>query len=149
MPANQHLTLKDRQVLRDLAKRVAEIAADPVMGERRRLWSAHNSLRSKGPMMLIFPEGAWMELIPENTLQCESEKARAAELSLRQTIYTYEHFQDDIGSAEDFIRLCATLSLVTGKPYMLVGKDGRELATGDWLARELLEYRRKSAMAGP
>jgi hypothetical protein len=61
----------------------------------------------------------------------------------------YEHFQDDIGSAEDFIRLCATRSLVTGKPYTLVGKDGRELATGDWLARELHEYRRMSAAAGP
>lgn len=60
----------------------------------------------------------------------------------------YEHFHDDIGSAEDFIRLCATRSLVTGKPYTLVGKDGRELATGDWLSRELLEYRRQSAAAG-
>lgn len=61
----------------------------------------------------------------------------------------YEHFQDDIGSSEDFIRLCATRSLVTGKPYTLIDKDGRELATADWLARELLEYRRKSATAGP
>jgi hypothetical protein len=60
----------------------------------------------------------------------------------------YEHFQDDIGSAEDFIRLCATRSLMSGKPYTLVGKDGRELATADWLSRELLEYRSKSAVAG-
>lgn len=60
----------------------------------------------------------------------------------------YEHFQDDIGSAEDFIRLCATRSLVSGKPYTLVGKDGRELATADWLSRKLLEYRSKSAAAG-
>jgi len=60
----------------------------------------------------------------------------------------YEHFHDDIDSAEDFIRLCATRSLVSGKPYTLVGGDGRELATADWLSRELLEYRSKSAAAG-
>lgn len=61
----------------------------------------------------------------------------------------FEHFQDDIGSAEDFIRLCATRSLVSGRPYMLVDQDGRELATADWLSRELLEYRSKSAAVGP
>ena len=77
--------VQDRRILRDLARRVAEIADDPVMGERRQLWSEHNSLRSKRPMMLIFPEGSWVELIPEKGLQCESEWARAVEMRLRQT----------------------------------------------------------------
>ena len=35
---------KERQVLRDLAKRVAGIAALPVMGERRQMWKRHNTL---------------------------------------------------------------------------------------------------------
>jgi FPC/CPF motif-containing protein YcgG len=60
----------------------------------------------------------------------------------------YEHFRDDIGSVEDFIRLCATRSLVSGKPYTLVDKDGRELATGDWLTRALFEYRSQTAGTG-
>ena len=77
---------KDREILRDLAMRVAEIADDLVMGERRQLWSEHNSLRTKRPMMLIFPEGSWVELIPEKGLQCEGERARAVEMRLRQTI---------------------------------------------------------------
>ena len=88
-------TTRERRILRDLAKRVAEIADDPVMEERRQLWSEHNSLRSKRPMMLVFPEGSWVELIPEKDLQCEGEWARAVEMRLRQMIYTYEHFQDD------------------------------------------------------
>jgi hypothetical protein len=95
MIVNQPFTTKDRQIVRDLAKRVAEIAADPVMDERRQLWTEHNSLRPKRPMMLIFPEGAWVELIPTKNLQCEGDRARAVEMRLRQTIYTYEHFQDD------------------------------------------------------
>jgi hypothetical protein len=88
-------SMHDRRVLRDLARRVAEIADDPVMEERRQLWSEHNSLRSRRPMMLVFPEGSWIELIPQKSLQCESEWARAAEMRLRQMIYTYDHFQDD------------------------------------------------------
>jgi hypothetical protein len=46
-------------------------------------------------MMLIFPEGAWVELIPGRNLVCEDEYARLIEMRLRQTIYTHEHFQDD------------------------------------------------------
>jgi hypothetical protein len=87
--------LKDRQILRDLAKRVAEIAADPVMAKRRQRWAEHNSLHKMRPMMLIFPEGAWVELIPKKSLTCEAEHARSIELRLRQTIYTYAHFRDD------------------------------------------------------
>ena len=60
----------------------------------------------------------------------------------------YEHFQDEINTAEDFIRLCATRSLVSGKPYTLVGSDGREMATADWLTRVLSEYRDKETGAG-
>jgi hypothetical protein len=60
----------------------------------------------------------------------------------------YDHFHDDINSAEDFIRLCATRSLMSGKPYTLIDKDGRELATADWLARALYEYRKNTAAAG-
>jgi len=85
----------ERQILRSLAKRVAEIAAAPIMSERRRLWANHNSLRSERPMMLIFPEGAWIELIPESVLSCEDTHARSIEMRLRQNIYTYEHFQDE------------------------------------------------------
>jgi hypothetical protein len=60
----------------------------------------------------------------------------------------FEHFRDDIGSAEDFIRLCATRSLVSGKLYTLVDEDGHELATGDWLTSVLFEYRGNTAAVG-
>ncbi len=53
----------DRNILRDLAKEVAEVAALPVMAERRKNWCEHNSLRSTKPLMLVFPEGSWEELI--------------------------------------------------------------------------------------
>lgn len=86
---------KDRLVLRDLASRVAEIAAQPAMAERRAIWRRHNSLERVRPMILIFPEGAWRELIPQDTLSCEDETARSMEFELRRRIYTHEHFHDD------------------------------------------------------
>lgn len=88
-------TEKDRRTLRELARQVAEIAALPEMEARRKEWSAHNSLRSLRPMMLIFPEGAWDELLPVHSMSCESEFARLVERSLRMRLYTHHHFQDD------------------------------------------------------
>ena len=90
-----HITSTERKTLRDLAQRVADIAADPVMAVRRAAWVAHNSLRSHYPMMLIFPEGSWQELLPEDRLASTGEQARNIERNLRRRIYTFEHFQDD------------------------------------------------------
>ena len=65
------------------------------METRRRQWVEHNSLRSRRPMMLIFTEGAWEELLPVESMTCETEFARTVERGLRMRIYTFEHFQDD------------------------------------------------------
>jgi len=85
----------DRTILRDLAKRIIEISENPVMNFRRRMWIKHNSLRSTYPMMLVYPEGSWCELLPDSSLNCTDENARAIERNLRMRVYEYEHFQDD------------------------------------------------------
>ena len=85
----------DRSILRDCAKRVADIADLPIQEERRDLWKKHNRLKPERPMILIFPEGSWIELIPSADLACEDKTARIFERMLRQRIYTHEHFQDD------------------------------------------------------
>jgi hypothetical protein len=89
------ISQRDRNILRGLAGRVREIAAEPEVDQRRRSWFEHNSLQSKRPMMLVFPEGSWTELLPEASLACQGEFARSIESNLRMRIYTFEHFQDD------------------------------------------------------
>jgi hypothetical protein len=89
------IDLHDRVILRDLAKAVADVAAHPEIAVRRKRWVEHNSLRSTAPMMLVFPEGSWEELILPENLHCEGENARVIEWELRQRLYTYDHFQDD------------------------------------------------------
>lgn len=90
----------DRAILRELARRVAEITALPVQQERIAMWKRHNSLHRVRPMVLIFPEGSWRELIPENSLKCQGKLARDMENRLRMRIYTHEHFHTD-AVAED------------------------------------------------
>ena len=94
---------QERTILRDLARRVAEIAALPIMAERRRLWKLHNSLRGERPMILVFPEGAWRELLPDSALVCETERARRMEWELRSRIYYHEHLCDDTVIETDWI----------------------------------------------
>jgi len=85
----------DRTILRDLAKRAAEIASLPVMAERRELWKRHNALERTRPMILVSPEGGWRELLPEESLVCEDERARQIERTLRRRIYVHEGLGDD------------------------------------------------------
>ncbi|HUX00050.1 MAG: hypothetical protein WBD63_02260 [Phycisphaerae bacterium] len=89
------ITKKDRAILRDLAKRVRDIAALPVMEERRGLWKQHHALCRPRAMILVFPEGSWRELLPEAALTCEGKQARGMEMNLRCRIYAQEHFAGD------------------------------------------------------
>jgi len=95
----------DRKLLRDLARRIAEIADLPIQAERRELWKNFNSLRPVRPMILIFPEGSlWGgELVPYATMLCEDANAHNIERELRTRIYTFEHFQDDAVIEKEWI----------------------------------------------
>jgi hypothetical protein len=86
---------KDRTILRDLAKKVAEIASQPIMEQRREMWKRHNRLERVRPMILVFPEGAWRELVPDSKLQCEQKEVRQMEWHLRSRIFCAEHIHDD------------------------------------------------------
>ena len=57
------ITEKEKTVIRDLAKHYAELAKQPVMEERRKLWYAHNDLQTDQPVIDASPEGAWREKI--------------------------------------------------------------------------------------
>jgi hypothetical protein len=88
-------TTQERNAIRELARQVADLAHQPVMDQRRRRWIEHNALRSTGPMVLVFPEGAWGELIGPDQLICQEGSLRWMELQLRQRLYAFEHFADD------------------------------------------------------
>ena len=55
----------------------------------------------------------------------------------------YEYFQKkgEVNTPEDFIRLAATKSLMSGKAYTLRLPDGTEQAAAVWLGEKLKQYR--------
>ncbi|NOY82779.1 MAG: hypothetical protein GXP31_17410 [Kiritimatiellaeota bacterium] len=88
---------RDRSIVRNLAARVAEIAALPAQRQRRDLWVRLNRLERTRPLIHIqaLAQNIWEELIPEATLLCEDRFCRAQELELRKRIYCWERFADD------------------------------------------------------
>ncbi len=58
----------------------------------------------------------------------------------------YDYVKSRVHTAEDFIRLAATRSSVSGEPYR-VRCPGGDAATGDWLTQELARYRAGRAPA--
>jgi len=86
---------KEKTIIRDLAKRVVEIADLPIMAERRDMWTRHNRLERVRPMILIFPEGCWIEILPHDTLECQNDNARGFEWPLKSRIIQHEDLRDD------------------------------------------------------
>jgi len=86
---------QDRQLLRELAARVAEIAALPIQQTKADMWRRHNRLERVRPMVLVFPEGSWRELLPEDQLACEDPVCRGYERDLRQRLHYWDHLKDD------------------------------------------------------
>ena len=95
-----HITKQERQILRELAMRVADIASPPVQAEKVRLWRNLNALKPQRPMVLADPQGGWRELLPDSALQCEH--LRSWEWTLRSTIFRHEHIHDDYPITDAF-----------------------------------------------
>ena len=53
----------------------------------------------------------------------------------------YQHFKDDIHSAEDFIKYSATKSTMSGKFYKIHCGGQPVINSQDWLLTELANYR--------
>ena len=88
---------KDRDLLRQLGRRKAVLADDPVNRERRAAWFEHDA-GAGGRVMVLAEHGAVMDQNrpqPDSDLKCESEWARGIEKSLRSEIYQFEILRDD------------------------------------------------------
>jgi hypothetical protein len=89
------LRAAERALLWRLAEQVKAIAAQPAQQERRDLWYRHNQLASKRPMLLVFPEDSWVEILGEDQLELRDPFWRQQEWYLRHLIYRAEKLPDD------------------------------------------------------
>lgn len=93
--AKVYINKKDKDILQRLAEKVAILADRPFESEKRDLWSKHNSLKTKIPVIFCDPENGWNEIITDKEIQCEDELAKKWELVLRKEIFWAEEIRDD------------------------------------------------------
>ena len=86
---------REKNALRRLAAKVAELAARPIEEEKKRLWTLHNDLHPTRPLVFCDPENGWNEIIPQDQIQCESALFRMWEMSLRKEVFWGENMRDD------------------------------------------------------
>ena len=70
-----------------------------------------------------------------------NNKAHTAQGAAAHMQRKYEHFKDEIKTPEDFIRLAATKSLMTGELYYVKLPDGKKITSEAWLLQALEDYR--------
>jgi hypothetical protein len=85
----------DLTVIRGLAARWAELAADPCMVVRKRQWRALHDLRPERPMIL-FETGTVDGYVSPDEIQCVHPILRAVEATMREAIRHAEEIGDDI-----------------------------------------------------
>ena len=95
----------DKQIIRELARQVAEIAALPVQQETIENWKALNGLKPVRPMVLI-DQVAWHEMNVDGslTVQTEDPFCREIETQLRRILYAWRHMPVDM-VVEPFLRI--------------------------------------------
>ena len=88
---------KDRDILRELASQVVEIAALPVQQETIALWKALNGLKPVRPMVMI-DQIPWheMDVDGELALQTADDFCRGIETRLRRILYCWRHMRADM-----------------------------------------------------
>lgn len=94
---NDTVFFRDRQRLRELAKRYTEIAALDIQKENERNWRAVYGLKEAKPLMVI-DQICWeeLEVLPELQLCCTDPFARELERQFLQTLYRFAHFPCDM-----------------------------------------------------
>jgi hypothetical protein len=89
------LAPQEKDLLRSLAERVRAIAEQPRQAARRAAWIAHTDLRSRAPMLLVFPEDSWIEILGEKDLVVANPFWRQWEWYLRMIIWRSDNLADD------------------------------------------------------
>lgn len=92
------IDMNEKVILKELSKKVHELASKPVETEKKILWYQHNELMKEScsrPMIFCDPENGWYEIITAKDLKCHNKLARLWEFRLRKEIFRGEQLKDD------------------------------------------------------
>ncbi|MFW6256898.1 MAG: hypothetical protein ACOC2O_02030 [Bacillota bacterium] len=86
---------EEKQLLRKLAEKVADLANRPIEDKKQKLWKQHNDLKTTRPLIFIDPENGWNEIITEDDIECEHPLLQSWEKRLKKEIFWGEELKDD------------------------------------------------------
>jgi len=92
-----NISIRDRDVLRELGEKKAALAALPIQEQRKKMWAKVNDRKMEKPMVWI-TELPWHEIEDDPALALKSENrlCRAVERLMRRELYQWEHLQADM-----------------------------------------------------
>jgi hypothetical protein len=118
---------KDKTQIRELAARWMDLASQPVMAERKRLWRAVHDLKSERPMIL-FEAATVSGFVNDAELLCDNPILRVVEKNMRITLKQAEELGDDI-VIEPYYRVGWRMTLPDyGVPVAIHGASDASLA---------------------
>lgn len=120
--------MNDKQILRDLANRVMEIANSPDMQEKRRLWRLQNSFKCPQPLIYLRAY-AFDEAFDPSVLKCSDPMLRRYEKNLHESIYRSTLGDDFV--IEPWVTLSANYRMVNNQRWgVALGMSAKTRAGG-------------------
>ena len=123
---------RERECVRELARRVAQIAASDENGRIKRRWRDVNALRKPDrPPVWCRPVGAWPELLPQDALVCSDPWLRSIEQGFRQILI--KHDIGDDSPVEAVFPVHAVFDVEPANTWGVdVGRHAAPVAGGAW-----------------
>jgi len=91
-----YISPRDKEILKGLAKQLAEIAHLPIQKEKADLWRRLNGLERIRPLVNWHMEDlCWQEIFSDDVLKCSDDICRYYERYLRRTLFQWENIRDD------------------------------------------------------
>ncbi len=127
-----NLPVEERELIRQLARQVAEIASSEENKQIVRRWCDVNALRKpdRAPVW-CGPMGCWNELLPQDSLMCDHPWLRELEYQFRQILCKHEI--DDDSSLESFYSVNAVFDITPSNHWGIeVGRHVSDEEGGSW-----------------
>ena len=128
---------KARDTIRELARRIAELAASAENARRQKLWCDVNSLRkTERPPVICHPGwGAWNELLPRDKVVVSKDSYLAnIEYGFRQSLYKWELGDDTV--LQPWVAVHAVMRLegehFWGLPIKHIRTDRPDVSLTSW-----------------
>ena len=123
---------KEINLIRELARKVAEIANEPRMEVIHRRWRDVIALRKPDrPPVYCRPVGCWPELLPPESLVCREPWRRDLEFQFRQVLVKRDI--DDDTPVEPFVALPAVFDVEPQNTWgVQIGHHQPDSASGAW-----------------